>query len=32
MSHWAAAGWLWGISAALIVLGAAVLNRRDVGA
>lgn len=31
-ADWAAAGWLWGISAALVALAAVVLERRDVGA
>jgi ABC-2 type transport system permease protein len=31
-ADWAVAGWLWGISAALVALGAAALHRRDVGA
>lgn len=31
-ADWAAAGWLWGISAALVLLSALVLDRRDVGA
>jgi ABC-2 type transport system permease protein len=30
-ADWAAAGWLWGISAALVALAAFALNRRDVG-
>ena len=30
-ADWAAAGWLWGISAALVALGALALSRRDVG-
>lgn len=30
-ADWAAAGWLWGISAALVALAAAALERRDVG-
>jgi ABC-2 type transport system permease protein len=30
-ADWAAAAWLWGISAVLVLLGVAVLNRRDVG-
>ncbi|WP_142060567.1 ABC transporter permease subunit [Pseudarthrobacter sp. B4EP4b] len=31
-ADWAAAGWLWGIAAALVVLAAVALERRDVGA
>ncbi|MET4589230.1 ABC transporter permease subunit [Arthrobacter sp. 754] len=31
-ADWAAAGWLWGISAGLVVLAAVALSRRDVGA
>lgn len=31
-ADWAAAGWLWGISAALVLLAAVALERRDVGA
>ncbi|HEY9355495.1 MAG TPA: ABC transporter permease, partial [Arthrobacter sp.] len=31
-ADWAAAGWLWGISAGLVVLAAFAVNRRDVGA
>ena len=31
-ADWAAAGWLWGISAALVVLAAVALEQRDVGA
>jgi ABC-2 type transport system permease protein len=31
-ADWAAAGWLWGISAALVALAAFAVNRRDVGA
>jgi ABC-2 type transport system permease protein len=31
-ADWAAAGWLWGISAALVALAAVALERRDVGA
>jgi ABC-2 type transport system permease protein len=31
-ADWAAAGWLWGISAALVLLSALALDRRDVGA
>ncbi|XAS66536.1 ABC transporter permease subunit [Micrococcaceae bacterium Sec5.7] len=31
-ADWAAAGWLWGISAGLVVLSAVALHRRDVGA
>lgn len=30
-ADWAAAGWLWGISALLVALSAAALSRRDVG-
>lgn len=30
-ADWAAAGWLWGLSAALVALSAAALSRRDVG-
>ena len=30
-ADWAAVGWLWGISAALVVLAAVALERRDVG-
>jgi ABC-2 type transport system permease protein len=30
-ADWAAAGWLWGISAALVALSAMALGRRDVG-
>jgi ABC-2 type transport system permease protein len=30
-ADWAAAGWLWGISAALVALSALALSRRDVG-
>ena len=30
-ADWAAAGWLWGISAVLVGLGATALSRRDVG-
>ena len=30
-ADWAAAGWLWGISAALVALSAVALSRRDVG-
>lgn len=31
-ADWAAAGWLWGLSAALVAIAAVVLDRRDVGA
>ena len=31
-ADWPAAAWLWGISAALVALAAAALERRDVGA
>lgn len=31
-ADWAAAGWLWGISAGLVLLSAVALQRRDVGA
>ncbi|GAB5078552.1 ABC transporter permease subunit [Arthrobacter sp. AD-310] len=31
-ADWAAAGWLWGISAALVLLAAVALEQRDVGA
>jgi ABC-2 type transport system permease protein len=31
-ADWAAAAWLWGISAVLVLLSAAALSRRDVGA
>jgi ABC-2 type transport system permease protein len=31
-ADWSAAGWLWGISAVLVLLSAAALDRRDVGA
>jgi ABC-2 type transport system permease protein len=31
-ADWAAAGWLWGISAGLVVLAVFALSRRDVGA
>lgn len=31
-ADWAAAGWLWAVSAALIALAAFAVNRRDVGA
>jgi ABC-2 type transport system permease protein len=31
-ADWAAAAWLWGISAALVALAAVALERRDVGA
>jgi ABC-2 type transport system permease protein len=31
-ADWAAAGWLWGLSAALVALAAVALDRRDVGA
>ncbi|MBT2536965.1 ABC transporter permease subunit [Arthrobacter sp. ISL-69] len=31
-ADWAAAGWLWGISVALVLLSAVALDRRDVGA
>ena len=31
-ADWAAAGWLWGISAGLVALAAFAVNRRDVGA
>ncbi|WP_426996682.1 ABC transporter permease subunit [Pseudarthrobacter sp. N5] len=31
-ADWAAAGWLWGTSAALVALSAVTLHRRDVGA
>ena len=30
-ADWAAAGWLWGISAVLVALSAVALSRRDVG-
>jgi ABC-2 type transport system permease protein len=30
--EWSAAGWLWALSAALVVLAVAALERRDVGA
>ena len=31
-ADWPAAAWLWAISAALVVLAAVALERRDVGA
>lgn len=31
-TDWSAAGWLWALSAALVLLAAAALERRDVGA
>jgi ABC-2 type transport system permease protein len=31
-ADWAAAGWLWGLSAALVAIAAVALDRRDVGA
>lgn len=31
-ADWGAAGWLWGISAGLVIVAATALNRRDVGA
>ncbi|ELT45219.1 ABC transporter permease subunit [Arthrobacter nitrophenolicus] len=31
-ADWAAAGWLWGLSAALVALAAVALEQRDVGA
>jgi ABC-2 type transport system permease protein len=30
-ADWAAVGWLWGISAALVALAAFAVSRRDVG-
>ncbi|WP_320538360.1 ABC transporter permease subunit [Pseudarthrobacter sp. IC2-21] len=30
-ADWAAAGWLWGLSAALVALAAVAVSRRDVG-
>ena len=32
LADWPAAAWLWAISAALVVLAAVALERRDVGA
>jgi ABC-2 type transport system permease protein len=30
-ADWAAAAWLWGLSAALVAIAAVALERRDVG-